>query len=42
MIEILKDIFIAVLYIFGIGTFGFFAAIVWALLIRVIRESKND
>ena len=38
MIEILRDIFIAVLYVFGIGLFGFFAAFVWALMIRVIRE----
>jgi len=42
MIEILRLIFIAVLYIFGIGIFGFFAAFTWALLIRVIRESKDD
>lgn len=42
MIEILRNIFIAVLYVFGIGMFGFFAAVVWALLIHVILESKHD
>ena len=42
MIEVLRNIFIAVLYLFGIGLFGFFAAFAWALMIRVIRESKDD
>ena len=42
MIEVLRNIFIAVLYLFGIGLFGFFAVFAWALMIRVIRESKDD
>ena len=42
MIEILKNIFIAVLYLFGIGLFGFFAVVLLAFTIHIIRESKND
>lgn len=42
MIEILRDIFIAVFYLFGIGLLGFFAAFAWALMIRIIRGSKDD
>lgn len=42
MIEILRDVFIVVLYLFGIGFFGFFAAFLWAIMIRIIRESWHD
>lgn len=42
MIEVLRNIFIAVLYLFGIGFVGFFAAVLWALMIHVIRKSKDD
>ena len=42
MIGILRDIFIAVLYLCGIGFFGFFAALLWVMMIRVIRETRHD
>ena len=41
MIEVLRNIFIAVLYVFGIGFFGYFGVVLWLVLIRIIRESKN-
>lgn len=41
MIGILRDIFIAVLYAFGIGVFGFVAAVLWAAIIQIIRESRH-
>ena len=40
MIEILRDIFIAVLYIFGIGFFGFFAMFMFVLMIKMWQEWK--
>lgn len=41
MIEILRNIFIAVLYAFGISFFGFVAAVTWAVIIQIIRESRH-
>ena len=38
MIEILRDIFIAVLYIFGIGFFGFFALLLFAMIVQLWRQ----
>lgn len=40
--SILRDIFIAILYLFGIGFFGFFAVFLYAMIIRIIREMNND
>ena len=42
MIEVLRNIFIVVLYLFGIGVLGFFTVFAWVLLIRVLQESKHD
>lgn len=40
MIEILKNIFLVVMYLFGIGFFGFFAAAIYAALIDKLRKHK--
>jgi len=40
MIEILRDIFIAVLYVFGIGFFGFFASFLFVLALKMWQERK--
>ena len=42
MIEILHDIFIGVLYLCGIGFFGFLGALLWTMTIRVLREDHDD
>lgn len=42
MIDILHDIFVAVLYLSGIGFFGFIATALWAAVIRFLREYWND
>lgn len=42
MIGMLRDIFIGVLYLFGIGFFGFFAMFLFAMIIRMLREWRDD
>lgn len=42
MIQILHDIFMVVLYLFGIGVLGFFAVFCYAMIIRMLREMKDD
>lgn len=40
MIDILREVFIGVLYLFGIGFFGFFAVFLYVLAVRIWRERK--
>jgi len=40
MIELLQNIFIAILYLCGIGFFGFFALFLYIMIIRMWQGRK--
>ena len=42
MIDLLRSIFLAVLYLFGISFFALFIAMIWVTIVSICRETKDD